>query len=66
LIFFVPWFGMAVGAAFGALGDKRRDYGIENDFIQSVREQVTEGTSALLLLTSDAVMDKVAEELKGE
>ena len=66
LLFFVPWFGMAVGAAFGALGGKMRDYGIDDDFIKKVREQVTEGTSALFLLTSDAVMDKVAEELKDE
>ena len=66
MIFFVPWFGMAVGAAFGALGGKMQDYGIDDDFIKKVREQVTEGTSALFLLTSDAVMDKVSEELKGE
>ena len=66
LIFFVPWFGMAVGAAFGALGGKMRDYGIDDDFIKSLREKVTEGTSALFLLTSDAVMDKVTEELKGQ
>jgi uncharacterized membrane protein len=66
LIFFVPWFGMAVGAAFGALGGKMRDYGIDDDFIKNLREKVTEGTSALFLLTSDAVMDKVTEELKGQ
>ena len=66
LIFFVPFFGLAVGAAMGALGGKMADYGIDDDFIKQVREQVTEGTSALFLLTSDAVRDKVAEELKGE
>ena len=66
LIFFVPWFGMAVGAAFGALGGKMADYGIDDDFIKSVRAQVTEGTSAVFLLTSDAVRDKVADALKGE
>ena len=66
LIFFVPWFGMAVGAAFGALGGKMADYGIDDDFIESVREQVTEGTSAVFLLTDKAVRDKVADSLKGE
>ena len=66
LIFFVPWFGMAVGAAFGALGGKMQDYGIDDEFIEKVRGEVTEGTSALFLLTSDAVMDKVTNELKGE
>ena len=65
LIFFVPFFGMAVGAAMGALSGKFSDYGIDDDFIKSVRDQVTEGTSALFLMTSDAVMDKVADAFKG-
>jgi uncharacterized membrane protein len=66
MLFFVPFFGMAVGAAFGALGGKMRDYGIDDDFIKKVREQVTEGTSALFLLTDKAVIDKVTDALKGE
>jgi uncharacterized membrane protein len=66
LIFFVPFFGLAVGAAMGALGGKMADYGISDEFIKKTREKVTEGTSALFLMTSDAVQDKVAEELKGE
>ena len=65
LIFFVPFFGLAVGAAMGALGGKMADYGISDDFIKQTREKVTEGTSALFLLTSDAVQDKVFAELKG-
>ena len=66
LLFFAPWLGLAVGAAFGALGGKMRDYGINDDFIKSVRDQITEGTSGLFLLTTQTVRDKVAEELKGE
>jgi uncharacterized membrane protein len=65
LIFFVPFFGLAVGAAFGALGGKMADYGISDDFIKQTREKVTEGTSALFLLTSAAVQDKVLAELKA-
>ena len=64
LIFFVPFFSLAVGAAMGALGGKMGDYGIDDNFIKETREKVTEGTSALFLLTSDAVQDKVLEELK--
>ncbi len=65
LIFFVPFFGLAVGAAFGALGGKMADYGISDEFIKKTREKVTAGTSALFLMTSDAVQDKVIAELKG-
>lgn len=63
LIFFVPFFGLAVGAAMGALSGKFADVGIDDDFIKQVQAKVTEGTSALFLLTSDAVMDKVAEQI---
>ena len=66
LIFFVPFFGMAVGAAMGALTGKFSDYGIDDDFIKSVGQQVTEGTSALFLMTSDAVVDKVSEAVKAK
>ena len=66
LIFFIPLFGMVVGAAMGALSGSMADYGIDDDFIKKVRQQVTGGTSALFLLTSDAVLDKVVDELKGE
>jgi uncharacterized membrane protein len=65
VIFFTPLFGMAVGAAFGALGGAFRDYGIDDDFIKRVRTTVTEGTSALFLMTTDAVVDRVADALKG-
>ena len=65
LIFFVPFFGLAVGAAMGALSGSMADYGISDEFIKKTRDKVTEGTSALFLMTSDAVQDKVIAELKG-
>jgi uncharacterized membrane protein len=65
LIFAIPLFGMAVGVAFGALGGAFADYGINDDFIKQVRSQVTEGTSALFLMTSHAVLDRVAERMKN-
>jgi uncharacterized membrane protein len=66
VIFLTPLFGMAVGAAAGAIGGAFRDYGIDDDFIKQVRSQVTEGTSALFLMTTNAVMDKVVDALKSE
>lgn len=66
LLFFIPFFGMALGAAMGALAGHFSDYGIDDDFIKSVRDQVTEGTSALFLLTGNVTVDKVQDELKGQ
>jgi uncharacterized membrane protein len=66
LIFFIPFFGLAVGAAMGALMGRFNDYGIDDNFIRQTRAKVTEGTSALFLLTSGAVEDKVIEALKGQ
>jgi uncharacterized membrane protein len=65
LIFFVPFFGLAIGAAMGGLAGHFADYGISDEFIKTTRSKVTEGTSALFLLTSNVVQDKVLEELKG-
>jgi uncharacterized membrane protein len=65
LLFFVPFFGLAIGAAMGGLAGAFADYGIDDNFIKSVRNQVTEGTSALFLMTSGAVQDKVAEAFRG-
>ena len=64
LIFFVPFLGLAIGAAMGALFGSMADVGIDDNFIKSVRSQVTEGTSALFLMTSDATQDKVIDAMK--
>lgn len=65
LIFFVPLLGAAVGAASGALVAALTDVGIDDAFITQVREQVTEGTSALFVLTQDAVLEKVRDAFAG-
>ena len=64
LIFFVPFLGAAMGAGMGALTGSLGDIGIDDDFIKQVREKVTEGTSALFTLTSEAKLDKVVDELR--
>jgi uncharacterized membrane protein len=65
LIFFVPILGLAIGAATGALFGSLADVGISDSFIKSVRDKVTPGTSALFLLSSDAVLDRVTGEFDG-
>src|SRR5215468_5083109 len=64
LIFFIPILGLAIGAATGALFGSLADVGISDSFIRDVREKVTPGTSALFLLSSDAVMDRVQDKFK--
>jgi uncharacterized membrane protein len=65
LIFFVPLLGMAVGAAMGALAGSMSDVGIDDEFIRNVRDKVTPGTSALFVMTSNAVADKVLDQFRG-
>jgi uncharacterized membrane protein len=64
LLFFVPLLGAAVGAAAGGLAGALTDVGINDDFINSVRKQVVPGTSALFVLTSGAVQDKVLDAFR--
>ena len=59
LIFLVPFLGAAVGAAAGALSGRLSDVGIDDDFITSVRDRITPGTSALFLMSGNVVQDKV-------
>lgn len=66
LIFFVPLLGMAIGAGMGALAGSLTDVGINDDFIAKMRAEITPGTSALFVMTSDAVLDRVQEAFAGQ
>jgi len=66
LIFLVPLLGAAIGAAAGAIGGAMSDVGIDDGFIKQVRDQIAPGTSALFLLSSEAVLDKVREAFEGQ
>ncbi|HYW23455.1 MAG TPA: DUF1269 domain-containing protein [Terriglobales bacterium] len=65
LLFLVPILGMAIGAGIGALTGALTDVGIDDKFIDQVKSKVTPGTSALFVLTSEAVIERVAERFKG-
>jgi uncharacterized membrane protein len=62
LLFFLPLLGLAVGAGIGVVMGSIARVGIEQEFIDRIKERVTPGTSALFLLTSDAVEDRVVSE----
>jgi uncharacterized membrane protein len=65
LIFFVPLLGLAIGAGVGALAGSMADVGIDDNMIKQIREKVTPGTSALFLMSQDAVEDRVAERFQS-
>ena len=66
LIFFVPLLGMAIGAGMGALSGSMTDVGIDDAFIRRMRDEIQPGTSALFVLSSGAVVDKVKEAFEGQ
>jgi uncharacterized membrane protein len=61
LLFFIPLIGVAMGAGLGALAGHFTKVGIDEDFIDSVRSKVTPGTSALFLMSDEAVIDRIKE-----
>jgi uncharacterized membrane protein len=65
LLFFIPFLGLAMGAAAGALGGAFSDVGIDDAFIERIRKKITPGTSALFLMSTDAVLDKVKPAIEA-
>src|SRR3954447_8041000 len=66
LIFLVPLLGMAIGAGIGALTGSMTDVGIDDAFIRRMREEIQPGTSALFVLTSGAIVDRVKDAFAGQ
>ncbi|CCH33161.1 DUF1269 domain-containing protein [Actinosynnema sp. NPDC047251] len=65
LLFLVPLLGAAVGAGIGAAAGSLAKVGIDDDFVRRVREKVSPGTSALFVLSTGAVVDRVLAEFRG-
>jgi uncharacterized membrane protein len=64
-LFFVPVFGAAAGAAIGALAKATGGVGIGKDQLETIRSEVTEGTSALFVVTDEGDLDRVGERFHG-
>ena len=64
LIFFVPVLDTR-RAETDRLTSALSDVGIDDTFIYQVRSRLTEGTSALFVLSPDAVMDRINDASKG-
>lgn len=50
----------------GALTGALTDVGIDDDFIKRLEDQITPGSSALFVLTSDETLDRIHEEFQGQ
>ena len=64
-LFFVPVVGGVVGAAIGAISKMTQDTGITKEQLETIRTQVTPGTSALFVVTEEADLDRVGERFQA-
>jgi uncharacterized membrane protein len=64
-LFFVPLVGAAAGAAIGGLAKATEGVGITKEQLETIRSQITEGTSALFLVTEEGNLDLVGERFHG-
>jgi uncharacterized membrane protein len=63
-LFLVPVAGGVAGAAIGAISKATQDVGITKDQLETIRTQITEGTSALFAVTENADLDQLGDRLK--
>ena len=59
LIFLAPLFGMAIGAASGALAGKATDVGVDDNFMKELGARLPENGAAVIVLVRSANRDKV-------
>jgi uncharacterized membrane protein len=64
LLFWAPWLGLVAGAASGALAGKFTDIGVDDQFIKEVSDTIEPGHSALFLMSRDAQIERLKEEME--
>lgn len=63
LLFLVPLFGMAIGAATGAVAGKMTDAGVDDNLVKQLGAKMPPGGAALIALGQAGARDKVLERL---
>ena len=63
-LFFVPVVGGLAGAAIGALAKSTEGAGISKDQLETIRSEITAGTSALFLVTEKADLDRLGDRVR--
>ncbi|WP_280457471.1 DUF1269 domain-containing protein [Nocardia carnea] len=66
ILFFIPLIGAAVGAGLGAMSGSLTDVGIDDSLLEELKAELTPGTSALFVLSSEATLDRVHDEFRGQ
>ena len=64
LIFLMPLFGMAIGAASGAAAGAMSDSGVDDKFMKDLGTKLEPGGAALIVLVRQANMEKILAEVK--
>ncbi len=64
-LFMVPIVGGVAGAAIGAISKATEDAGITKEQLETIRTEVTRGTSALFLVTEAGDLDRLGERFHG-
>jgi uncharacterized membrane protein len=64
-LFFMPLLGVAAGAAAGAVSKHVQGLGITEEQMESIRQQITPGTSALFAVTDEGDLDRLGERFRG-
>ncbi|MDR2211998.1 MAG: DUF1269 domain-containing protein [Pseudomonadales bacterium] len=64
-IFLMPVFGLAIGAAAGALGGALTDFGVNDDFMKKLAATLKPGNAVLFLEVRQMTSDRVLEALSG-
>jgi uncharacterized membrane protein len=64
LLFLVPVFGMAVGAASGAIAGKFSDTGVDDDFMKRLGTDLEPGGAALIALVHNVNTDKLLSDVQ--
>jgi uncharacterized membrane protein len=63
-LFFIPVLGGLAGAAIGALAKTTEGVGISKEQLENIRSEITEGTSALFLVTEQANLDPLGDRVR--
>jgi uncharacterized membrane protein len=64
-MFAVPVIGLAAGGALGAWSKAAEKLGITKEQIEEIRAELTEGTSALFVVSDHGELDRLGERFRG-